>query len=119
MSAYGAKTAKRQFAYANSPEIRKIDRGAQQSHVEFRRKSVSTTYRYINSAGRKCCNGTKDLKGTEILVIIICMPGYTRLQLHTSGIWGLRFYGCTYIGYTRSSIRLCGSKGLYAIRSTV
>ncbi|CAE7261921.1 unnamed protein product [Symbiodinium sp. CCMP2592] len=70
MSAYGARSAKRQFAYANSPEIRKIDRGTHQSRGQCLGKRVSTTYRYINSAGKKCYNGTKDLKGTEILIII-------------------------------------------------
>ena len=88
MSAYGATTAKRQFAYANSPEIRKIDRGTLQRHVDFLGKRVRTTYCYINSAGKKCYNGTKNLKGTEILAIInfLCMPGYISFQLCTSGV---------------------------------
>ena len=70
MGAYGAPSAKRQFAYSNSPAVRMLDSGKQrQLPEEFLRKKISTTYRYVNSAGKQCWNGTGDLKGTKILVV--------------------------------------------------
>ena len=35
----------------------------------FLRKKISTTYRYVNNAGKECWNGTGALKGTESLVL--------------------------------------------------
>ena len=68
MGAYFGKTLKRQYAYSNSPVIRRLDRGHLQqirTRLENAQK-VRTSEVYKNKAGKPCYVGTKHLKATEI-----------------------------------------------------
>lgn len=66
MSRYGAKSAKRQYAWANSPAILRLDVGWKRM-----KSKISTCIKYVNREGRKCYKGSPQLKGTESLVQII------------------------------------------------
>ena len=66
MNSYGADTAKRQYAYANSWSLRKLCRGK----LPKGRKTSTTTptcRRYKNRQGKQCYTGTRFLKRTETL----------------------------------------------------
>ena len=64
MAAYGAPTMKRQYCYANSPHIRRIDRGKLQKKPI---KKVETAAVKKKSSGVVSYTGTKSLRGTEKL----------------------------------------------------
>ena len=65
---YGAKTPKRQYAWSSSTAIRRLDVGWRRMRAE-----VATVKHYINKEGRRCWQGTKHLRGTQILAYICCM----------------------------------------------
>ena len=70
MGAYYASSLKRQFAYANSPAIRRLDRGQLQvtrARLQRSNRTIKTRRSYTNKAGRLCYQGTKELKSTETL----------------------------------------------------
>ena len=75
MGDYFAKSLKRQYAYANSPTIRKLDKNQDQpagrSRVVTSRQcglgKVKTTTVYKDSKGKKRYQGSSELKGTETL----------------------------------------------------
>ena len=59
-----------QFAYANSPAIRRLDRGQLQvtrARLQRSNRTIKTRRSYTNKAGRLCYQGTKELKSTETL----------------------------------------------------
>ncbi|CAE7241486.1 unnamed protein product, partial [Symbiodinium sp. KB8] len=68
MGAYFANSLKRQFAYANSPAIRRLDRGQLQvtrARLQRTNHKIKTRRVYTNKAGKTCYQGTKQLKDTE------------------------------------------------------
>ncbi|CAE7355961.1 unnamed protein product [Symbiodinium sp. CCMP2592] len=68
MGAYYASSLKRQFAYANSPAIRRLDRGQLQvtrARLQSSDRTVKTRRSYTNKSGKLCYQGTKELKATE------------------------------------------------------
>ena len=70
MGAYFANSLKRQFAYANSPAIRRLDRGQLQvtrARLQRTNHKIKTRRVYTNKAGKTCYQGTKQLKDTEML----------------------------------------------------
>lgn len=69
MGAFGAATAKPQYAYSNSPSIRKLHHYAPSTwKVKKNDKvKVETCRKYQNKEGKDCYTGTSALKGTETL----------------------------------------------------
>ena len=78
MGLFGAPTAKRQFAYSNSPVARRLDRGklqvqprkasAKRNAVKKnKQKKIATAVQYRNKQGKLCWHGTGELKATETL----------------------------------------------------
>ncbi|CAE7229913.1 unnamed protein product [Symbiodinium sp. CCMP2592] len=68
MGAYYASSLKRQFAYANSPAIRRLDRGQLQvtrARLQSSDRTIKTRRSYTNKSGKLCYQGTKELKATE------------------------------------------------------
>ncbi|CAE7655420.1 unnamed protein product [Symbiodinium sp. CCMP2592] len=68
MGAYYASSLKRQFAYANSPAIRRLDRGQLQvtrARLQRSDRTIKTRRSYTNKSGKLCYQGTKELKATE------------------------------------------------------
>ena len=66
MSRYGAPSPKRQYAWANSPAILRLDVGWKRM-----KPTLKTCEQYLNKKGKKCWKGTAKLKSTEILVSIV------------------------------------------------
>ncbi|CAK8992001.1 Uncharacterized protein SCF082_LOCUS2903 [Durusdinium trenchii] len=66
MSSFGSATAKPQYAYSNSPSIRRVHQYAPTTSVERTGEHVETCRAYKNKEGRVCYTGTKNLKSTEI-----------------------------------------------------
>ncbi|CAK9087129.1 Uncharacterized protein SCF082_LOCUS41189 [Durusdinium trenchii] len=91
MSKFGAATAKPQYAYSNSPSIRKVHRyESQPSKVKKDMKAkVQTCRKYTNKQGKECYVGTSELKDTEIYPD---MFGYTISEL-VDDLRG-KVYGC-------------------------
>ena len=73
MGAYFAKSLKRQYAYANSAAIRKLDRAPLQGWRNTSRQAkpckVQTAKVYKDSHGKKRYHGTAALKATEPLAL--------------------------------------------------
>lgn len=71
MSQFGAATLKPQYAYSNSPSIRKVHHYASEtSKVKKDMKTkVQTCRKYTNKEGKECYMGTSDLKATETLAV--------------------------------------------------
>ena len=71
MSKFGAATAKPQYAYSNSPSIRKVHHyESQPSKVKKDMKAkVQTCRKYTNKQGKECYVGTSELKDTETLAV--------------------------------------------------
>ena len=67
MSSFGSATAKPQYAYSNSPSIRRVHQYAPTTSVERTGEHVETCRAYKNKEGRVCYTGTKNLKSTERL----------------------------------------------------
>ena len=69
MGAFGGETAKPQYAYSNSPAIRKLHhyRPTSTNHVKEDHLKVQTCKKYKNRDGKDCYVGTKQLKDTEKL----------------------------------------------------
>ena len=75
MGLFGAATAKRQFAYSNSPVVRRLDRGKLQvkprkvsgKRTAPAKKKVATAVQYKNKEGKLCWHGSGALKATETL----------------------------------------------------
>ena len=67
MGAYGAGSAKRQYAYANSPHIRRVDKGKLKRWAIPDEKKVTTAVHYYDKEGNKRWHGTAQLKSTEKL----------------------------------------------------
>ncbi|CAE7451481.1 unnamed protein product [Symbiodinium necroappetens] len=65
MRCFGASTDKRQYAYANSPHIRKLDRGQLPRNRKADKTPTATSVRYRDEHGKKCWHGTAELKHTE------------------------------------------------------
>ena len=63
MNRYGAGSAKRQYAWANSPAIMKLDVGWKRMVA-----SIKTSVHYKDRHGNKRWKGSSALKSTEILV---------------------------------------------------
>ena len=61
----GAATPKRQYAWSNSTAIRRLDIGWRRMKPQ-----VKTVKHYFNKDGKKCYQGTKHLRDTEILGLI-------------------------------------------------
>ena len=71
MGLYGAQSAKRQFAYSNSPAIRKLDKGPLKMSARKRIKNkVKTAIKTVRKDGGTGWCGTKELKATETLSCI-------------------------------------------------
>lgn len=67
MSAFGSETAKPQYAYLNSPAIRKLHHfGNSSSKVKKNHLKIETCRQYQNKEGKACYTGTRQLKATEI-----------------------------------------------------
>ena len=62
MSRYGAKSPKRQYAYANSPAILLLDVGWKKM-----KHTIRTCHQYVNKNGKRCWHGSSQLKRTEFL----------------------------------------------------
>ena len=74
MSAFGSETAKPQYAYSNSPAIRKLHHfGNSSSKVKKNHLKVETCRQYQNKEGKACYTGTRQLKATEILDASNCI----------------------------------------------
>ena len=69
MAHYGAKTAKRHIGFANSREVRRLDRGRLQINRSTKQK-VKTCEKYQDRQGRQRYKGTVHLRGTEILDLV-------------------------------------------------
>lgn len=67
MGHYAARTAKRHYAYANSPTVLKIDRGKLQMSTIPRENKPVTCEKYHDRNGKLRFKGTKKLKQTETL----------------------------------------------------
>ena len=69
MGAFGGETAKPQYAYSNSPAIRKLHhyRPTSGNHVKKVHTKVETCKKYKNRDGKDCYVGTKQLRDTEKL----------------------------------------------------
>ena len=85
MAHYASCTPKRHFAYANSPWIRKLDKGVLQwkNRLAQGHKKVQTAVTYRSKSGKKCYKGTKALKKTEYLGLNcfdVCCNIYPFLQ---------------------------------------
>ncbi|CAL1151357.1 unnamed protein product [Cladocopium goreaui] len=67
MQHYKAPTAKRHYGYANSPVVRRLDRGTLQrtKHGSDQQK-IQTCEKYYDGSGKLRYKGTRHLKGTEI-----------------------------------------------------
>lgn len=67
MGTFGSPTLKPQYAYSNSPTIRKVPLYAPTTmHVKKNHTKVETARAYKNKSGKDCFTGTKHLKDTEI-----------------------------------------------------
>lgn len=68
MQHYKAPTAKRHYGYANSPVVRRLDRGTLQrtKHGSDQQK-IQTCEKYYDGSGKLRYKGTRHLKGTEPL----------------------------------------------------
>jgi len=67
MGAFGGETAKPQYAYSNSPAIRKLYHFRPTANkVKKVHTKVETCRKYKNRDGKDCYVGTKHLKDTEI-----------------------------------------------------
>lgn len=60
MSRYGAKSPKRQYAWANSPAILRLDVGWKKM-----KHTIRTCHQYVNKNGKRCWHGSSQLKRTE------------------------------------------------------
>lgn len=70
MGAYFANSLKRQFAYSNSPAIRRLDKGKLQmikARLEKSGSKTKTRRAYPDKNGKLRYYGTKKLKETEKL----------------------------------------------------
>jgi hypothetical protein len=68
MGAFGGETAKPQYAYSNSPAIRKLYHFRPTANkVKKVHTKVETCRKYKNRDGKYCYVGTKHLKDTENL----------------------------------------------------
>ncbi len=70
MAHYGGNTAKRHYAWSNSPNIKALDKGPLQwkSWKESRKGlHVETVRKYKDKSGKTKYQGTKALRGTELL----------------------------------------------------
>ena len=75
MAHYGAQTAKRHYAWSNSPHIKALDKGKLQwkSWQENRKGlHVETVRKYKDKCGKARYHGTKALRGTELLDYTSC-----------------------------------------------
>jgi hypothetical protein len=88
MGHYAARTAKRHYAYANSPTVLKIDRGKLQMSTIPRDNKPVTCEKYRDRNGKLRFKGTKKLKQTEILVqeiekqALLSIPNQNHHQLY-------------------------------------
>lgn len=83
MSAFGSETAKPQYAYSNSPSIRKVYHYAPTSFNKVVDTKVTTCRQYKNKAGKDCWVGTAQLKDTEILGCDKISPRTDRFEKHS------------------------------------
>ena len=91
MSAFGSETAKPQYAYSNSPAIRKLHHFQNSSlKVKKNHLKVETCRQYQNKEGKACYTGTRQLKGTEILGGSNCII-FLYFCMYTKTIHGLCF----------------------------
>lgn len=67
MSAFGAASAKPQYAYANSPALRKVYQFIPTTTKVKKKEKVETCRKYKNKQGKDCYAGTSALKDTETL----------------------------------------------------
>ena len=66
MYRYNAKTAKRQYALANSPAIRSLDKGKLQVHgKKLAKEKIITARKYQDRSGKWRYMGTPELRKTE------------------------------------------------------
>ena len=63
MSRYGGSCPKRQYAYANSDAIKRLDIGWKR----MTRAKLATTIKYKNKAGKWCYKGSSGLRSTETI----------------------------------------------------
>lgn len=71
MGAYFGNSLKRQYAYANSPAIRRLDKGKLQmikARLEKSGNKAKTRRAHPDKNGKLRYHGTKELKSTETLV---------------------------------------------------
>ena len=66
MSRYGGSSPKRQWAYSNSPAIKRLDVGWKR----MSRRKLQTTIRYKNRDGKWCYKGARGLRSTETISLI-------------------------------------------------
>ena len=71
MGAYFGNSLKHQYAYANSPAIRRLDKGKLQmikARLEKSGNKAKTRRAHPDKNGKLRYHGTKELKSTETLV---------------------------------------------------
>lgn len=92
MGAFGGETAKPQYAYSNSPAIRKLYHFRPTANkVKKVHTKVETCRKYKNRDGKYCYVGTKHLKDTEnlewikiIFILIVAKLAYWNQELRRS-----------------------------------
>ena len=70
MRHYNSATAKRHFAYGNTPVIGSLDRGKLQMSGLLKNQKIKTCAKYRDGSGKLRYKGTKHLKSTELLDLI-------------------------------------------------
>ena len=72
MAHYRAPTPKRHYAYSNSKVIHRIDKG-RLAGWKPRGEKVTTAEHYTDASGKKRYKGTKALRSTETLGLIVSL----------------------------------------------